>query len=141
MSDPVSASPAARATALWMWLLASAGGILLLTELRLHSVPNLSLCLFRRLTGVPCPGCGLTRAVAALIRGDWHEALALHPLAPLVVAEVGVGWALWGLWTVGRLPAILRARLEWLLEACLLGDAALLVVVWVARLIGGTLPR
>lgn len=41
-----------------------------------------SPCPFRRLTGLRCPLCGLTRATRALTRGDVGGALALHPLAP-----------------------------------------------------------
>ncbi len=30
--------------------------------------------------GVPCPGCGLTRAVLLLFRGDFAGAFSMHPL-------------------------------------------------------------
>ena len=39
-------------------------------------------CLFANVTGLPCPGCGMTRAVGALIRGDWSAAVQFHPFAP-----------------------------------------------------------
>jgi hypothetical protein len=51
------------------------------------------LCPVAGTFGVPCPGCGLTRATLALLRGDVRAALHLHPLvwlmAPLFVAFVG----------------------------------------------------
>ena len=43
-----------------------------------------SPCPFRRMTGVRCPLCGLTRATRALTRGDVSGSLALHPLALLL---------------------------------------------------------
>lgn len=42
-------------------------------------------CLFRRLTGIPCPGCGMTRAFLAAFRLDFSEAFRMHPLWPLPV--------------------------------------------------------
>ena len=41
---------------------------------------RIQLCLFRLMTGLPCPGCGLTHAALALCRGEWKESLRYHPL-------------------------------------------------------------
>ena len=43
------------------------------------------LCPVKALTGVPCPGCGLTRATAALFRGDLSAALRTHAYAPVIL--------------------------------------------------------
>src|SRR5690348_8340698 len=45
-----------------------------------------SLCLFHHLTGLPCPGCGMTRSVVCCAHGAWGQAVAFHPLGPLVFA-------------------------------------------------------
>ncbi|HTL73960.1 MAG TPA: DUF2752 domain-containing protein [bacterium] len=59
------------------------------------------VCQFHRLTGLDCPGCGMTRAAYALLHGDWRT--ALHDNA-LLVAVLG-GLALRGGWL-----AVNRAR-------------------------------
>jgi cytochrome bd-type quinol oxidase subunit 2 len=52
-----------------------------------------SLCLFRNVTGLPCPTCGSTRAVQALVAGRPLEALRHNPL--VVTAPVaGAAWLL-----------------------------------------------
>lgn len=33
-------------------------------------------------TGIPCPGCGLTRATLFLLRGDFRASLTYHAFAP-----------------------------------------------------------
>jgi hypothetical protein len=51
------------------------------------------LCPTAFFLGVPCPGCGLTRATLALLRGDFRAALHLHPLvfvlSPLFAYALG----------------------------------------------------
>ena len=46
-------------------------------------------CPFRALTGRPCPGCGMSRAFVHLLRGEWTQAVRLHPFAPLFL----MAWA------------------------------------------------
>ena len=46
----------------------------------LASSIGVSLCIFYSLTGLPCPGCGMTRSVHFLIHGDLLHSLQYHPL-------------------------------------------------------------
>ena len=50
---------------------------------RLPAEPAVQLCGFRWLTGRPCPLCGMTRALFALAKGHWAEAVHFNALAPL----------------------------------------------------------
>ena len=69
--------------------------------------PRLLFCPFRSLTGLVCPLCGMTRAMASLGHGQWQKAMAYHPLSPLVMAGV-LFWLAWGLLRPGR-PSALAA--------------------------------
>jgi hypothetical protein len=47
-------------------------------------------CPFRVMTHLPCPGCGMTRSVAALLHGNLALSFRYHPLgAPLVLGALG----------------------------------------------------
>jgi hypothetical protein len=121
--------------------LAMLGVIAVLALVRLPNEPTYSICLLRGTVGLPCPGCGLTRAVSHLLHGEWSLALRLHPLAPLLAAEAGALWLLWG----GRLLGGDRAQAAWRLfarwlPAALAVHAALLLGLWLGRLATGTLP-
>jgi hypothetical protein len=97
-------------------------------------------CPFKLATGLPCPGCGLTRAVVAALHGDPSTSFYFHPLgAPLVLALVVVaavdGWVWWRTSRPGRV----QAGPEWLLERLARTPApwiaiGLLGLVWLARL-------
>ena len=63
------------------------------------------LCVSRALTGIPCPGCGLTRSFCAMAVGDWRGAFADNLFGPplfaltlatplLALAELWAGRAL-----------------------------------------------
>lgn len=49
-------------------------------------LPKVTLCLFQRVTGRPCPGCGMTRSMLRLSQGDVVESLRLHPLGVVLAA-------------------------------------------------------
>lgn len=44
---------------------------------------ELPRCVFKTLTGLPCPSCGVTRAVIALSRGQLGQGLFMNPLAAI----------------------------------------------------------
>lgn len=59
------------------------GGVLVL-----YAYLNLG-CLFRMITGIPCPTCGMTRSLNLLLMGDFGGYLRYHPLAiPLLIAAL-----------------------------------------------------
>ena len=60
--------------------------------LRLDRLP-FAVCLFKSLSGLPCPTCGSTRAVARLFAHDPAGALAMNPLTSLGALAVAA-WAL-----------------------------------------------
>lgn len=43
-------------------------------------------CIWRYITGIPCPGCGLTRSFLFLLQGNFEKALFYHALSvPIMV--------------------------------------------------------
>jgi hypothetical protein len=46
------------------------------------------MCACKRYTGAPCPGCGITRCGANLVRGDVVQAARYHPLGLLVIPTI-----------------------------------------------------
>jgi Protein of unknown function (DUF2752) len=48
------------------------------------------LCPFRLLTGLPCPGCGLTRSWVYLAHGQWQDAWAANPFGIVSMLAVAV---------------------------------------------------
>src|SRR5689334_6673616 len=85
--------PAAAPRRVGMWL--RLAGLLSLPAIawalaRFDVLPHVTLCLFERFTGRPCPGCGMTRSILRLSQGDVVGSLRMHPLgvvlAGLVVA-------------------------------------------------------
>src|SRR5437870_5539670 len=59
-------------------------------------------CMFHRITGLHCPGCGLTRSAHAALNGNVSQAHAYNVLAPFFIPVVGIAlvtavWnAVWG---------------------------------------------
>ena len=45
-------------------------------------------CPIYSVSGVACPGCGLSRATALLVQGHWQAALGMHAFAPVLLMTV-----------------------------------------------------
>ncbi len=96
---------------------------------------GVGLCPYRNIFGVACPGCGMSRATAHLLNGDVQAALTYHPLVPLVVAQAVVGAVAWfghkkGWWRVSQRTVVVLGVV----------NVVMLVGVWAARAVSGTLP-
>lgn len=62
-------------------------------------------CQLHSLTGLHCPGCGLTRSVHALLNGEVRQALAYNVLWPIALPLIAFtfGKSLWS-WAWGEPP-------------------------------------
>lgn len=97
-----------------------------------------TLCPFKLITGCPCPGCGMTRALVLCAHGDWRQAFAFHPLGALIYG------LLWCALIGGVLSAIIGMSREHSGAARVLSPRAAMpitgvffaamIVIWVLRL-------
>lgn len=46
------------------------------------------ICIFKNLTGLPCPGCGMTRSIISAVRGDISGSFFHHRLGLLTMAYI-----------------------------------------------------
>lgn len=95
-----------------------------------------TFCPFALCTGTACPGCGMTRAASALVKGDIHSALTYHPLVLAIGIELLIGWG----WFVLRRSGRVRPMSNRTLNVVLALTAVALLAVWIVRLSTGTLP-
>ncbi len=85
-------------------------------------------CPLQTLSGLRCPGCGITRACLALARGEFAAAWSYHPFAYLLVPLA---------LTMGLAPGKTRRawrRVPETLRRMLVGAAlAACLILWLAR--------
>lgn len=109
-------------------------GAVLFTLLYAGAVP----CMFARTTHHPCPGCGSTRAVLALLHGDLHGVLVNNPIGPAAALVMGIfalqSWLSIVRW--GDLRDAGKGQLGSLVKRGLIALAVLEFILWVARFFG-----
>ena len=66
---------------------------------------HLPACPLYELTGLWCPGCGLTRATHAVLRGNLGAAFGYNLFFPVFLGAIVVAWLAWMRAALGR-PAL-----------------------------------
>ncbi|MCB1259518.1 MAG: DUF2752 domain-containing protein [Acidimicrobiales bacterium] len=91
-------------------------------------------CYFKEITGLDCPGCGLTRAAHALLLGDPLRALNHNVLSLIVFPVLLYAYIAWFAGTLGwKLPQLkMTPRMGWV-------AAGLVIGFWVVRNLPGPL--
>ncbi len=102
-----------------LWGVVALALLLLVPLVPALATGGLPPCFFRRLTGVPCPTCGGTRAAIALAHGDLAGALAVNPLVTLGLGLLVVGGLLDGALALAGGGVRIPARLTGWLRAVL----------------------
>lgn len=91
------------------------------------------LCLFRAVTGLPCPGCGITRSVVDLAHGEISASFRHHPFGIFVLFLIAaqIPYRAVVLLHPGarafRFPTLWTGRIFW-------GTCGLFLACWVVRL-------
>ena len=105
-------------------------GVILLASKDPQKTIGYPPCFFRKVTGFACPGCGMTRAGHAMLKGRIVEALRWNPLGALLlpVALVGLGLELlsWAMGCAGRWRLFLGWRFS---GVC----AVVVIAFWILR--------
>lgn len=86
-------------------------------------------CPFLYFFGIPCPGCGMTRALLSMIRLDFKEAFYYHPLFVMVI--IAAIYVL--LKQTGKVRMSKTAENKLLLAICIL-----FIAVYIIRLSAGS---
>lgn len=77
--------------------------------LRIGTIPIPDTCSFKNLTGLPCPGCGLTRSIVSGMHGDFRGSLTYHRLGLLTLFYVCLQLLyhlVWIIFPSSRAPAL-----------------------------------
>ena len=102
------------------------GGVALILLLRPQDSGFGLPCIIHSLTGLYCPGCGSSRALASLLRLDFYQALRWNPLL-VVLLPFAAFYLVWGSVSWVRLG---RNTLDDRIPSKLLWALAVLVLVY-----------
>lgn len=89
-----------------------------------------TVCVFKTVTSIPCPLCGLTRSAAATLHGDFTAGFRFHPLGPILLIALIVNLLYNGyLLLTGSPPQI---HIRW--NKVIISSSIIVITVWMVRL-------
>ena len=87
-----------------------------------------------KLTGIPCPTCGVTRALCHATQGHWSRSLAYHP-GGIPLAAVLAVYALWAGAEARQGKVLMESARGRLARVLPMAAVLFFAVVWVLRLL------
>jgi hypothetical protein len=111
----------------WLWCFVSASTVLLSPLWRVMA-RFLSPCVFKALTGLPCPTCGATRSIVYLMDMSVASAFAMNPLVAAGAVFFIAGGVMAPIWLAfgGRVPEFGNRLPRWIPPAAI----GLIVTNW-----------
>ncbi len=77
---------------LWEMIILTSPFLILILYKVLNYYNIESICLFKLLTGHNCPGCGITRAIVCVLKGNFSQAFNYNPLVIVVFPLLVYSW-------------------------------------------------
>ena len=127
-------------------ILAACGSILLFAllfrpvepgdSLRIGGTPMPNVCIMKQVSGLPCPGCGLTRSLVAAGHWEWARSLSHHRIGILILAYLVLQSVARLAWL--GLPGLREGTRVYcrLLDLSLVPMLLLLLLNWIPTLLG-----
>jgi hypothetical protein len=103
-----------------------------------HEQTTINPCLFKQITGIPCPSCGVTRSILLIGKGNIPDSLSLNPLGIilLLMAVVFPVWIVFDLLSRKKGFYIFYRKSEILLRKKMVAIAAIaaIIVIWIRNI-------
>lgn len=81
-----------------------------------------TVCLFRIVFGINCPGCGLTRGSLCVLTGQWSRVIDYNPMAFAWIIVMG--------WLILERYILMKDKVRWELPVIVAGIATLAYYVF-----------
>jgi hypothetical protein len=88
----------------------------------MNRLPNVTLCPFHAITGISCPGCGMTRALLSIGQLRFGEGIHWNPFSIPLLIVMGICFC--------HGKTLLWLRRPWITRAALIG----VMTFWIIRL-------
>ena len=102
--------------------------------LKIGSIPLPDTCIFHNLTGLPCPGCGLSRSIVAAAHGKIISSFSLHRLGLLTLAYILLQFIFRLGWILFPKYGLRFSRTRRYLDRGIIGLAVLFGLNWILTL-------
>lgn len=102
---------------------------------QIGNIPLPGICMFRSVTGIPCPGCGLLRSMVSAMHGDVAKSLEYHRLGLVTLVYVALQFLFRLAILLFPMLGIRFSRFDSLLNRGIILLAVLFGVNWILTLI------